>query len=67
MNLFQSNYNNRDCSLLIVGTVGEIKSRIYKDVNQKEASSMIKLESIEYMVGFDDEEMALKNYAITLN
>jgi len=63
------NYQNilQDCSLLIVGTVGEIKSRIYKEINEKEESSMIKLESIEYMVGFDDEEMILKNYAITLN
>jgi len=60
-------FNIRDCSLLIVGTVGEIKSRVYKEVNQKEESAMIKLESVEYMVGFDDEEMVLKNYAITLN
>jgi len=52
---------------LIVGTVGEINSKVYKEVNKKEESAMIKLESVEYMVGFDDEEMVLKNYAITLN
>lgn len=37
-----------------------------KDINPKEPSLMIEVEKIEYMVGFEDEDMVLKNYAITM-
>jgi hypothetical protein len=48
--------------LLIVGTVKEVAPKLNKEIDANNESMMVKLESIDYMVGFEDEEMVLKNY-----
>jgi hypothetical protein len=48
--------------LLIVGTIKEIAPKLNKEIDSTKESLMVKLESVEYMVGFEDEEMILKNY-----
>ncbi len=51
--------------MLIVGTVGDIKPKLNENINSKEESMMIGLEKIDYIVGFDEDDMILKNYAIS--
>ena len=53
----------RNFSLLIVGTVKDIKTKLNTEINPDQESNMVEIEKIDYMMGFDDEEeMLLKNY-----
>lgn len=54
----------RNFSLLVVGTVKNVKRKVNKEINPNQESLMVEIEKVDYMMGFDDEEeMLLKNYA----
>jgi hypothetical protein len=48
--------------LLIVGTIKEIAPKMNKEIDSNKDSLMVKLENIDYMIGFEDEDMVMKNY-----
>lgn len=50
-----------------MGVVSGVSSRVETEINPKETSLMVACEKIEYMVGFEDEDMILRNYAMTLS
>ena len=50
---------NRSYSLLLVGRITGIES---KKNGQGQVLQYISVESLEYMVGFEEEGMTLKNY-----
>jgi len=50
-------------SLLVIGMIKVLKKKPCKSINPDQDAYMVELEKVDYMAGFEGEDMVLKNYA----